>query len=107
MADDHRPLYLAIKSAIREGRPTSVYDIHPMTDAVMPVVLAALAENRAEVLREWRRTVLAALLKGPVDEASAANEVWAHGYKAGLSVAADLTFTPTPAPAPSDPGSGE
>lgn len=99
MTDDERPLYLAIKSAIREARPNSVYDIHPLTDAVMPVVLAALAANRAEVMRERRRTVLAASLAGPVDEASAANKVWTHGYKAGLSVAADLL---TPA-ASSDP----
>lgn len=58
---------------------------------------------RDEVMRDRRRAILAASLKGPVDEASAANPVWTHGYKAGLSVAADLT---TPTPAPSDPGSG-
>lgn len=62
---------------------------------------------RDELLKEWRRAVLAASLKGPTDEASAANPVWTHGYKAGLSIAADLTFASRLfAAAPSDTGSG-
>lgn len=45
-------LYLAVKAAIRTGNPISVYDIRPLTDAVMPVIIAALEERRAEVLAE-------------------------------------------------------
>lgn len=54
---------------------------------------------RAEVLRELRRSVLAASLEGPVEPG--AGGAWTRGYRAGLSVAADLA---TPAAAPSDPG---
>ncbi|WP_405548830.1 hypothetical protein [Streptomyces microflavus] len=45
-------LYLAVKAAIRTGNPISVYDIRPLTDAVMPVIIAALEERRAEALAE-------------------------------------------------------
>ncbi|MEV6854804.1 hypothetical protein AB0M89_13455 [Streptomyces microflavus] len=45
-------LYLAVKAAIRTVNPISVYDIRPLTDAVMPVIIAALEERRTQVLAE-------------------------------------------------------
>lgn len=67
-----QPLYLAVKAAIRGGRPTSVYDIPPLTDAVMPVVVAALetqrAEVRAEVLAEAKVETVAWLVKKAAEQ---------------------------------------
>ncbi|MFF7198317.1 hypothetical protein ACFZAM_31995 [Streptomyces sp. NPDC008079] len=62
---------------------------------------------RDEVLRDTRRAIIAASLSGPADAASAANEVWTSGYRAGLSVAADITIPPGPAAGRDDTSTGE
>jgi hypothetical protein len=68
-----------------------------LTDAVLPIVAA----HEAEALRQLRRSVLAASLAGPKDPR--AGETWTAGYRAGLSVAADLATQPADA----DPDEGD
>lgn len=61
-----------------------------------PLLALRIDDYRAEVLRETRRAVLAASLAGPADPN--AGETWTRGYRAGLSVAADLTTPARTAP---------
>lgn len=84
----------AAAQAMLRTDPLSEDSINLIADAVMN---AYAPGHRAEVLREVRRTVLAASLAGPTDAASAANAVWTSGYRAGLSVAAGITTPPVPA----------
>ena len=72
--------------ALTHGVPS---DISGPIDALAAVVLPLVAAERAAAVRELRRQILAESLRGPADPN--AGETWTRGYRAGLSVAADLT----------------
>lgn len=77
---------------------TSVLDALTKTHgpiSARQMVDGLISKGRAEPVAKLRRNILTALLAGPTDAASAANTVWTQGYKAGLSVAADLATAAT------------
>lgn len=77
-----------------------VTDLHGPIDALAAVLLPLFAAERADAVREVRRQVLTESLHGPADQN--AGETWTRGYRAGLSVAADLTTARAAAIRPQD-----